>query len=56
MTYRKVLLVAACITMCAAGSRADEVSDLKAHTEALQQQSAALGQQVQLGLPHVARL
>jgi predicted porin/uncharacterized coiled-coil protein SlyX len=48
MTYRKVLLIAACMTMCAAGSRADEVSDLKAQIEALQQQSAALAQQVQL--------
>ena len=48
MTYRKLLLTAACLMMCAAGSRADEVSNLKAQIEALQKQSTALEQQVQL--------
>jgi predicted porin len=44
--YQKIALIATCVTMFATSSRGDEISDLKAEVRALQQQSAALAQQL----------
>jgi predicted porin len=45
--YQKTALIAIFMTMITTGSRGDEISDLKAQIRALQQQSAALAQQLQ---------
>ncbi|MGO8908428.1 MAG: porin, partial [Bradyrhizobium sp.] len=44
--YQRIALIATCVTMFATSSRGDEISDLKAEVQALQQQSAALAQQL----------
>ncbi len=45
--YPRMAAIAACLTMFAASSRGNEISDLKAEVQTLQQQAAALALQLQ---------
>ena len=47
-TYRKITLIVASVALLVAHSKGDEISAMKAQIEALQQQSAALNEQLQI--------